>query len=319
MRCGTARRSPPLKWSILKVEPCSANSSTIQAIIGGHTDWKRGAEVVRMEEHGDRSCKFEKWRLLVPFWLKPMMSLSLPPEILDLILDHLHDESTTLKTCSTLSKSWVSRARAHIFADVEFCPISSPIESWTRVFPDPSNSPAHYTRSLSVGTYSLYTRSVEAHPWISSFRRVTKLAVNTIRHGDDTQISFSQLRGFSPVLKRFLLIYSSVPPSEIFDLVCSFPSLEDLALISLAENEPEGGWTIPSTSPKLTGELVLRMGSGIRFDVLRLLDLPGGLHFSTISITSPIRDAESIADLVSRCSNTLESLGISYYSPGAFL
>jgi hypothetical protein len=142
--------------------------------------------------------------------------------------------------------------------------------------------------------------------------------VHTTRLDDVNQISFTQLRGFSPVLKLLFLVYSSAPHSEIFDLICSFPSLEDLALVSLAENEMEGEWTSPPTSPKLTGELVMRMWSGIRSDVRRLLDLPGGLHFSSISTTSPIRDAESMADLVSRCSDTLKFLSISYYSPGMF-
>ncbi|KAF9643160.1 hypothetical protein BDM02DRAFT_3081141, partial [Thelephora ganbajun] len=44
----------------------------------------------------------------------------LPPEILDYIIDLLHDKPETLKQCCLVSKSWVSRTRKHLFADIEF-------------------------------------------------------------------------------------------------------------------------------------------------------------------------------------------------------
>ena len=56
----------------------------------------------------------------VPSIQETTMSCTLPPEILDLIIDHLHDEPATLKTCCVVSKSWVPRTRKHLFALVEF-------------------------------------------------------------------------------------------------------------------------------------------------------------------------------------------------------
>ena len=44
-----------------------------------------------------------------------MSTPSLPPEILDLIVGHLCDK-TALKTCCIVSKSWVPRNRAYLFA-----------------------------------------------------------------------------------------------------------------------------------------------------------------------------------------------------------
>ncbi|KAF9644814.1 hypothetical protein BDM02DRAFT_3067122, partial [Thelephora ganbajun] len=44
----------------------------------------------------------------------------LPPEILDCIVDFLRDQPETLKQCCLVSKSWVSRARSHLFTNVEF-------------------------------------------------------------------------------------------------------------------------------------------------------------------------------------------------------
>ena len=246
------------------------------------------------------------------------MSSLLPPEILDLIIGHFHNEPVMLKAFCTVSKSWAWRVRAHLFAHVEFCPVKSPFQSWIRVFPDPSNSPAHYARSLSIdASWIPAPTRMGARAWIHSFCNVAKLKLRTF-WCDDGQISLAHLYGFSPVLESLIIIFHSAPPSEVFNLICSFPSLEDLSLISLAKDEPKGEWTIPLTSPKLTGELLLRMEGGVRPDVRRLLDLPGGLHFSSISITCPDTDAQSTADLVLMCSDTLKSLRISYYSSGVF-
>ena len=241
------------------------------------------------------------------------MSPSLPPEILDLIVGQLHRQRATLKTCCLVSKSWVSRTRALLFAHVLFHPLLSPIESWMRTFPDPFNSPAHYARGLSIDPPRIVTTaSMDAHVWIRSFRNVASLSVHSFRV-NNSQISLAQLHGLFPVLESLTFSLSSVPSSELFKLACSFPSLKDLSLLH-PENQPDIEWTIPSTSPKLTGSLTLVASDGIQSNVRRLLDLPGGLHFSRISVLCPDRDAESIAQLVSRCSETVEFLSIYYHN-----
>jgi len=73
----------------------------------------------------------------------------LPPEILDNVVDLLHDESDALKVCCLASKSWISRTRKHLFAHVDF-PTAAYLESWKETFPDPSISPACYTRTLII-------------------------------------------------------------------------------------------------------------------------------------------------------------------------
>ena len=77
------------------------------------------------------------------------MSRSLPPELLDLITDHLHDELAAFKVCCVVSKSWISRTRKHLFAHIQFRLPKHPIELRKQAFPDPSNSLARYTRTVS--------------------------------------------------------------------------------------------------------------------------------------------------------------------------
>ena len=245
------------------------------------------------------------------------MSSPLPPEILDLIVDFLHDDRDALKACCLASKSWVHRTRQHLFARVEFS-LESHVKLWEETFPDPFNSPARYTRSLTIRRSRVVIsvgRGVGC--WIRTFSGIVRLHVD-IRGNGGEEDPFATLRGLSPTLKSLRLAYgSSVPSSKIFSLVCSFPLLEDLALLSPGNNSNIDGRNIPSTSPKLTGHLDLTMIGGIRPAVDRLLELPGGLRFSKISVSCLIEDVKPMIDLVSECSDTLESLSIYYYLEGA--
>ena len=236
------------------------------------------------------------------------MSPSLPTDILDLIADHLHDEPTKLRACCLVSKSWVPRTRRHLFAFLEFdaSPRSeSTLELWMKAFPDPSNSPARYTRGLHLARYLAITVAIsKARRWVHSFNHLTYLAVTTAGV-DDHHISFTQLHGLSPSLKSLRLSYSHAPLPELLALICSFPLLEDLVLGSVRDRENTPEWDAPPTSPKFIGSLCL--GGKTRDITRKLLDLPGGLHFSSIAVSCPIEDGDLANELVSMCSDTLES------------
>ena len=233
---------------------------------------------------------------------------ALPSEILDLIVDDLYDEPDTVKSCCVVSKSWIPRARKHLFAYVEFHSFESPVEWWKEAFPDPSNSPAHHTRTLSIYNISLDTAADEVvGDLIKSFRNVVNLQLS-----DLDLASLTPLHGLSPTVRSLDLAYI---PFEIFDLVCSFPLLEDLSLAAPYARCDTGRWNPSPTSPKLTGSLDLRAGSWTRSFIRRLLELPDGLHFSKITLEFFEGDAESVTDLVSGCSDTLESLTMAYCPP----
>ena len=129
------------------------------------------------------------------------------------------------------------------------------------------------------------------------------------------QVSLIQLHGFSPTLKSLRLGHTDIPLPEFFNLVCSFPLLEDLEFFILTPASDTGGWDPPSTSPKLTGSLGI--GGEIQSIARRLCDLPGGLHFSEIRLSYG-KDVTPAMDLVSRCSDTLESLAIDSHIAGTF-
>ena len=230
------------------------------------------------------------------------MSHPLPPEIHDLIVDFLHDKRADLKACCLVSKSWVPRTRRHLFAHVEFA--GSPhVDLWMTTFPDPSNSPAHYTRSLTIH------ESPTAFPlfvsWICAFSSVAQLCLDV----GGAPYSLVPFHGFSYTLKSLRLKYRTpLPPPELFAFVCSFPLLEDLSLVPFCSGATAHEWSVPPTSPKFTGTLDVRTPYGIDSVVRCLVELPDGLRFTRIALFFDSGDADSMTNLVSKCSGTLESL-----------
>ena len=100
-----------------------------------------------------------------------------PAELLDHTVDHLHSERDALKNCCLVSKSWIPRARKHLFADTEF-QTPADLQSWKTTFPDPSTSPARYTKSLFVRCPPVARSSGAGEgDWIRTFSRVVHLEI----------------------------------------------------------------------------------------------------------------------------------------------
>ena len=252
----------------------------------------------------------------------------IPPEILDHIVDNLHDESDALQDCCLAAKSWIPRTRKHLFADIKF---SSPecLESWKKTFPDPSNSPAYHTHILSVGCPQAVTMAdAEEGGWVRAFSRVVQLEVDSSLDSlGDSEVSLAPFHAFPPILRSLRLFSITLPLSRIFGLVRSLPLLEDLSLIvyGIPNNDDldAGGPPIgisPPSSPVFTGTLRLALSDGMGPTVRRLLDLPNGLHFRQLTLAWLREDElEWINALVAECSDTLESINASRSWGGAIV
>jgi hypothetical protein len=238
----------------------------------------------------------------------------LPAEILDHIIDHLHDTAVALRNCCLVSKSWIPRTRKLLFADVNFLTTKS-LQSWKETFPDPSTSPAYYTKTLSVSSSEVVTTAdAGVGGWITGFSRVVHLVVGS----SDYPVSFVPFHGFSPVIKSLRVTIFALPSPHIFNLTISFPLLEDLAVTihhkALPDDNDDGSDWLPSSStPMFTGSLELRLWGGMKPVTHWLLSLPGGIHFrKLIWVWFHEENLSLMMALVERCSHTLESLDITY-------
>jgi len=177
-------------------------------------------------------------------------------------------------------------------------------------------SPAHHTRALSIRHPHLITTSdVDT---ILTFCNVERLDVITVGCRD-ARISLAPLHGLFPILNSLYLSFISLPDSEIFSLICSFPLLEDLTLVSLGRGHRDEQWNAPPTSPRFNGTLkVETVFEGVRSITHRLLDLPNGIHFTKIAVSwLSGEDVRSTMDLVAGCADTLQFLDIANHGSGA--
>jgi hypothetical protein len=123
--------------------------------------------------------------------------------------------------------------------------------------------------------------------------------------------------GFSPVIKFLRVAAPTLPPSQIWDLILSFPLLKDL-IVMMPVNDgyrPEEDEvpiaTQPLRPPMFTGSLELYLMYGMEHFTRRLLSLPGGIHFRKLIWTWLYEENLSLMKtLVEGCSHTLESLDI---------
>ena len=245
--------------------------------------------------------------------------IPLPPEILDHTVDFLYTNPKALKECCLVSKSWIPRTRKHLFAKITFY-TEWRLESWRRTFPDPSTSPGYYTKFLSIGCpYAVTAADAEPGGWIRGFSRATHLGVdNDMIIADELTTFLIPFHGFSPSLTSLHVDFTSLPSSRTFDLILSFPLLEDLKVVAYFASidngdDPDGLPTLvqPSSPPKFTGSLELYMRGGAELIARRLCSLSNGIHFRKLVITwNHEQDISMTMALVERCSHTLESIQV---------
>ena len=213
------------------------------------------------------------------------------------------------------------RIRKYLFADISLQD-EFDLELWKNTFPDPSTSPARYTKTLTITLPEVFTPAdAEEGGWLSAFSRVRHLAIDIIGM-IQPEISLAPFHGLSPVIKslRIRLEVATFPSSRIFDLIRSFPSLEDLDVEASEEltecaDGVDGQQTPVKTSvpPTFTGSLKLYLEGGSTPLLRPLLSLPSGLHFRELWLTcDDDEDISMAAEVVERCCPTLESLKIKH-------
>ena len=129
-----------------------------------------------------------------------MLTPHLQAELLDHVVDFLHDENDALKSCCLVSNSWIPRARKHLFARVSFHTVAH-LQSWRETFRDPLASPAYYTKSLLINCpYAFSGINTEGCRWISTFCHAVEFEVDAreVNIDEPSAIPIVMFHGFSP-------------------------------------------------------------------------------------------------------------------------
>jgi len=102
--------------------------------------------------------------------------LDFPQELVDTVIDYIQDCRTTIKSCSLVSRIWLSRSRAHLFKDIKIQPTDQ-----EREFHDVEQ---FRTRLLSLCTE---TSSSNLYPPLRDITEV--LTINTSRLSSSTLLN----------------------------------------------------------------------------------------------------------------------------------
>lgn len=238
--------------------------------------------------------------------------LDLPLEITDSIINLLHDDQDTLKSCCLVSTPFAPHTRKHLFEEIVIMD-SNILQLWKETSPDSPNSPA------SVNTCSLTFCCINGITmgglggvyWIQPFINVIRLEVCDHPLGPSRMTSLEPFHILSAV-KSLCLHTVSISSLEIFKLICSLHHLEDLDIIHLHGQyiKDINGWRDlfqALASPPLTGTLEIEYP--LKNIACLLLALPDGLHFQKIVWSmDPFQGLEEVNTLVEACSDTLKSI-----------
>jgi hypothetical protein len=235
-----------------------------------------------------------------------------PQELVHEILDHLSKESTTLRSCSLVAKSWIFPSRRHLFNTLFLT--ASDITKWNAAFPIPEDSPARHVRDLSF-CYIHPNVPIEFADRIRYFSNVHKL---TLIGRIATDPSFiSALGELPPSIRSVDITFSKVLTAHIVSVLQQLPNLENISLRSTewAGMIPPGAGVLIQS--RLGGKLRLRRRFAHR-DLLNLLmEIPTGSQFAEVEIRdSSMSCFPATLKLVEACQHTLTKLHFSAFVQG---
>ena len=161
----------------------------------------------------------------------------LPQELIDRIIDHLHDRES-LKACSLVCSQWSARSRKHLFVQVDF-PSAEGLERWCACIPPGPSGPSSLVKDLIIygddtSPSTFWLGSSILSTAASHLQSFSALRMLVIWRGDmSTDCVSSMLRSFGSSLEnvtRLTVGHVAIRPSTLMMFVSHFPRLDDLSL-----------------------------------------------------------------------------------------
>ena len=232
----------------------------------------------------------------------------IPQEIINEILVHLATDpassaNLSLRSCSLVSKSWVSPCRQHLFYTIFFF---SPkhIDKWLRTFPVPEESPAHYVRDLSIwlgGGDCVPER--EIFKYTSWFINVEKLTLSG--YGAFSLSRTTSLWRLPQSVTSLAIQTNMLTLVDIRDIMAQLPNLDHLSV----SGHLVDGVVPPGIGTALRGRFSGKLRLSAREDFVNMLmEVPNGLHFTEVDIFGEHKSLLSTVRLADACGDTVAKL-----------
>lgn len=178
-----------------------------------------------------------------------------PPEILDVVIDHLHDDTASLAACGLACRSLLPASRYHLFSDINFTPwnLASFLELITRSsiidLPSIIRSVAIHDLLPSDINYHTGRRNMSrALDVMRHLRSVTSLSIsglNMMKHENTFHSHvLAMLSNLPDVLDLDLLLVYYQQGDYLFDVIHAFPKLQSLSMRRCVWTKPLSPTTV---------------------------------------------------------------------------
>lgn len=165
----------------------------------------------------------------------------LPPELVDIIIDHLHNDKRSLAACSLVCKEWRSSARYHLFANITL----KPTEAKDPDFLTSAPKVVPFIRHLHLDYRSLGFPGFwgQTFPALVGFDSIKSLALTFSSWNPmDLEARSALVTQFPNIVRLQLNRLLANQFSELADFICSFNRLE-----TLVADAPE--WAVVDSPP----------------------------------------------------------------------
>jgi len=247
----------------------------------------------------------------------------LPPELIALIVDHLHGDTAALEACSLVSRAFLPTAQAHLFENIElrFRPSNGNIKPMRAfISPDPCGV-LSYTQKLSVSYPGIFTAPSHLDDILDHFMafsniREFRIRLDTFNFVDRDLTSTSHyFSHFQPTLRSLDLTTFDWNPKDLILFITFFPFLEDLSLLFYDPGpvtvDPRVEVLDPNLLAPLRGTLRIRntpLHGGFVVELTKVQTL-----YHTLELGGHILSPETkVSELVAACAPALRVLKLSH-------
>ena len=253
-----------------------------------------------------------------PTSTEAVITLTIPQDIIDEILDHLATDTdprgilrtpalASLRSCALVSKPWAQSCRRHLFRVVDFT--STSMDGWFETFLVPEESPAQHVRDLRIWTGGREWAPENLFQYTQRFSNLERMSL--MGYGEYPPLEGPSFWKLPQSITSLAIETDSVTLAQVRDIILAqLPNLDDLSLSGFLSPTERmvlvGDGTVPRG--RFGGKLALRDGCAGEDVFDMLLGITSGLRFAEVWIHCTGERLPSVVRLVEACCKTLVKL-----------